>query len=91
VIRSKFPDVEIPDLSLTDFVLAGAVGRGDRPALIDAHSGRTITYAQLAESVQAVAAGLADRALAGARCSLTTLRTCPSTRSPSMRSRRSVA
>ena len=65
MIGSKFPDVEIPDLSLTDFVLAGAMGRGDRPALIDAHSGRTITYAQLAESVQAVAAGLADRGFGG--------------------------
>ena len=61
MIRSNFPDVEIPDLSLTDFVLAGAMGRGDKPALIDAQSGRTITYAQLAESVQAVAGGLADR------------------------------
>ncbi len=65
MIGSKFPDVEIPDLSLTDFVLAGAMERGDRPALIDAHSGRTITYAQLAESVQAVAAGLADRGFGG--------------------------
>ena len=61
MIRSPFPDVEIPDVSLTDFVLARAGERGDRPALIDAPSGRTITYAQLAESVRAVAAGLAER------------------------------
>jgi acyl-CoA synthetase (AMP-forming)/AMP-acid ligase II len=61
MIRSKLPDVEIPDVSLTDFVLARAVGRGDKPALIDGPSGRTITYAQLAESVRAVAAGLAAR------------------------------
>ena len=26
MIRSPFPDVEIPDVSLTDFVLAGAGG-----------------------------------------------------------------
>jgi acyl-CoA synthetase (AMP-forming)/AMP-acid ligase II len=61
MIRSEFPDVEIPDARLTDFVLARAAGLGDKPALIDATSGRTITYAQLAESVRAVAAGLADR------------------------------
>lgn len=61
MIRSKFPDVEIPDLSLTDVVLAGAMGREEKLALIDAQSGRTITYTQLAESVQAVAGGLADR------------------------------
>jgi acyl-CoA synthetase (AMP-forming)/AMP-acid ligase II len=61
MIRSPFPDVEIPDVSLTDFVLAGAAGLGGRPALIDAASGRTLSYAQLAESVRAAAAGLAGR------------------------------
>jgi acyl-CoA synthetase (AMP-forming)/AMP-acid ligase II len=61
MIRSPFPDVEIPDVSFTDFVLAGAVELGDKPALIDASSGRTVTYAQLAHSVRALAAGLAGR------------------------------
>jgi acyl-CoA synthetase (AMP-forming)/AMP-acid ligase II len=61
MIRSPFPDVEIPDTPLTEFVLAGAGKLGDKPALIDAPTGRTITYAQLAESVRAVAAGLAER------------------------------
>jgi acyl-CoA synthetase (AMP-forming)/AMP-acid ligase II len=58
VIKSPFPDIEIPDVPLTDFVLAHAGELGDKPALIDAPSGRTITYAQLVESVRAVAAGL---------------------------------
>jgi acyl-CoA synthetase (AMP-forming)/AMP-acid ligase II len=61
MIRSAFEDVDIPDVSLTEFVLARAEELGDKPALIDGSSGRTITYAQLAESVRAVAAGLADR------------------------------
>jgi len=61
VIRSPFPDVEIPDESLTEFVLTGPGGRGEKPALIDAPSGRTITYSQLVESVGAVAVGLAER------------------------------
>ena len=61
VIRSAFPDVEIPDVSLTDFVLARAAERGDKPAFIDAPSGRTISYAQLLELVRAAAGGLAAR------------------------------
>jgi acyl-CoA synthetase (AMP-forming)/AMP-acid ligase II len=61
VMRSPFPDVEIPDVSFTDFVLARAGELGDKPALIDAASGGTITYAQLVESVRAVASGLAER------------------------------
>jgi len=61
VIRSPFPDLEIPELPFTDFVLARAGKLGDKPALIDAATGRTITYAQLAKSVRAVAAGLAER------------------------------
>src|ERR671936_2059945 len=61
MIRSPFPDVEIPDVALTDFVLARTGELGERPALIDAPSGRTITYAELAESVRAVAAGVAER------------------------------
>ena len=35
MVRSPFPDVEIPDMPLTDFVLARAGGLGDKPALID--------------------------------------------------------
>src|ERR671930_2279980 len=60
MIRSPFPDVEIPDVPLTPFVLARAGELGDKPALIDAPTGRTITYAELAESGRAAAAGLAD-------------------------------
>ena len=61
MIRSPFPDVEIPDVPFTDFVLARAGERGDKPALIDGPSGRTITYAELVESVHGLAAGLAER------------------------------
>jgi len=61
VIKSPFPDVEIPEVPLTEFVLAHAGELGDKPALIDAPSGRTITYAQLVDSVRAVAAGLDER------------------------------
>ena len=49
--RSPFADVEIPDVPLSDFVLAGAGGLGDK---LDGPSGRTVTYAQFAESVRPV-------------------------------------
>jgi acyl-CoA synthetase (AMP-forming)/AMP-acid ligase II len=61
MIRSPFPDVDIPDVSLPDLVLARAGEFGDKPALIDAPTGRTITYVQLVEAVRATAAGLAER------------------------------
>src|ERR671916_1605852 len=63
IFRSPFPDVEIPDVSLTEFVLGGAAGRAERPALIDGVSGRVLTYGQLAGAVRAAAAGLARRGL----------------------------
>ena len=44
MIRSPFPDVEIPDMPFTDFVLERAGERGGKAALIDGPSGRTITY-----------------------------------------------
>jgi len=39
-------------------VLAGAAERGDKPALIDGPTGRTITYAQLDDAVRRFAGGL---------------------------------
>ncbi|HJR08587.1 MAG TPA: 4-coumarate--CoA ligase family protein [Pyrinomonadaceae bacterium] len=61
IFRSPYPTIELPDVPLTPFVLAGARVRGDKPALIDAASGRTITYRQLFDYVQAAAAALAAR------------------------------
>jgi acyl-CoA synthetase (AMP-forming)/AMP-acid ligase II len=61
MLRSPFPDVEIPDVSFTDFVLARADEFTDKPALIDGPTGRAITYGELASSVRMVAASLAER------------------------------
>jgi acyl-CoA synthetase (AMP-forming)/AMP-acid ligase II len=60
-IRSPHPDVEIPDLPLHELVLAGAVERGSRPAVVDGPTGRVLTYGQLASGVRQMAAGLAER------------------------------
>jgi acyl-CoA synthetase (AMP-forming)/AMP-acid ligase II len=61
IYRSPHPDVDIPDVPLSQFVLERADERADRPALVDGPSGRTLTYAQLADGVRRVGAGLAER------------------------------
>jgi acyl-CoA synthetase (AMP-forming)/AMP-acid ligase II len=63
VYRSPHPAFEIPDVPLADFVLARAAGRGDRAALVDGASGRTITYAQLPGLVDRAASALSRRGL----------------------------
>jgi acyl-CoA synthetase (AMP-forming)/AMP-acid ligase II len=61
IFRSPLGDVTVPEVTLPAFVLEHAEARGDRPALIDGPTGRTLTYAGLARAVRSVAAGLAAR------------------------------
>jgi len=61
IFRSPFPDVDVPDVTLTAFVFEQAGSRGDRPALIDGPTGETLTYAELVRQVRSLAAGLANR------------------------------
>jgi acyl-CoA synthetase (AMP-forming)/AMP-acid ligase II len=61
---SPHPPLEIPETPLAEFVLAGAAARGDRPALVDAVTGRSISYAALPELVDRTAAGLARLGIA---------------------------
>ncbi|HUG86415.1 MAG TPA: AMP-binding protein [Euzebya sp.] len=58
---SPLPDVEIPAMALTPYVLAHAARLGDKPALIDGPTGRTLTYARLAGAVASLAGGLVAR------------------------------
>lgn len=49
----------IPDLTLPEFILARAQTRDQRSALVDATTGRVVTYGELAIDVRRVGAGLA--------------------------------
>jgi acyl-CoA synthetase (AMP-forming)/AMP-acid ligase II len=62
-LASRYPDVEIPDQSVPEFVLAGGASRPDAPALVDGLTGDSISHAQLATYVDRVAAALAARGL----------------------------
>jgi acyl-CoA synthetase (AMP-forming)/AMP-acid ligase II len=63
IIRSSFPDVEVPEVSITELVLGDAARLGDKPAIVDGASGRSLTYTQLIDGVRRVAAGLAAHGL----------------------------
>ncbi|MBW3618824.1 MAG: AMP-binding protein [Actinobacteria bacterium] len=61
VFTSPYPDVDIPEVPVHEHVLGRAREWGDRVAIVDGPSGRTVTYAELADRVDRVAGGLAAR------------------------------
>ncbi len=58
---SPFPDVVLPDMPLTPYVLRNSLADPDRPALIDGPTGRIITHGQLVDGIARVAGGLSAR------------------------------
>jgi len=61
IFKSPYPDVEIPNKPLTEFLLEEFQAFGDKPALIDGPSGRTLTFTQLIGAIRLVAASLSQR------------------------------
>ena len=59
--RAPEPDLTIPEVALTPFLLERAAARGDRPAFIDGANGRSLTAAGWADAVRRSASGLAAR------------------------------
>ncbi|MGF1427916.1 AMP-binding protein [Kitasatospora sp. LaBMicrA B282] len=58
--RSEYPDVPVLDQPLHTLVLSRAAEYGDRSALLDGLTGERVSYRELAEAVDRVAAGLAE-------------------------------
>ncbi len=63
IFRAPEPPLALPEVPLTPFLLDRAAARGDKPALIDGPTGRTLTYHAWATEVRQAAAGLAARGL----------------------------
>ena len=61
VFHSPWPPPAVPDVDLTSFALRHAPRLAGRPALVDAASGRTLRYGELAAGVARAAGGLARR------------------------------
>jgi acyl-CoA synthetase (AMP-forming)/AMP-acid ligase II len=61
IVRSPFTLPPIPDIDVTSFALRHSPRLGEKPALVDAASGREIAYGQLAPLVRRAATGLAAR------------------------------
>ena len=61
IYRSPYPDVDIPDIPIQDFLFQHAAKYSDKAALIDGPTGRTLTYGELVAAVRRTAAGLAGR------------------------------
>jgi acyl-CoA synthetase (AMP-forming)/AMP-acid ligase II len=58
IFRGPYPDVEIPEVSLTEFTFNSIGDFQDKTALIDGPTGRSYTYAQFESAVRRVAASL---------------------------------
>jgi acyl-CoA synthetase (AMP-forming)/AMP-acid ligase II len=61
LFRSPFPDIEIPEVSLTEFLFGNLGSLAGKPALVDGPTGRTLTYGQIAGAIRLVASSLARR------------------------------
>lgn len=59
IFRGPWPDIELPQVSVCDSVLLTARRFEDKPAIIEGETGRTLTYKQLVQQAERVAAGLA--------------------------------
>lgn len=61
IFRGPYPDVSIPEVSLTDFIAQTSSKIPDKLALIDGPTGRSLTYSQFDDAVRRTAASLAKR------------------------------
>jgi acyl-CoA synthetase (AMP-forming)/AMP-acid ligase II len=64
IFKSPYPDVAVPDVAVTDHVLADVASRADKTALIDVPTGARMTFGELATNIRRTAGGLVGRGLA---------------------------
>ena len=64
IYASAKPAPEIPDIDVTSYVLERAESLGDKAAIIDGPTGRSLSFEEVAQAIRACAAGLAARGFA---------------------------
>ena len=64
VHASTIPDVDIPDVPITEHVLRRASEVPDKPAFVDGLSGRVVTFAELSDRIHRFAGGITARGFA---------------------------
>ena len=64
IFRSPYPDVVIPNVTVTEHVLGDVAGRANAVALVDGVSGASISFGELRARVLRAAGGLAARGFA---------------------------
>jgi acyl-CoA synthetase (AMP-forming)/AMP-acid ligase II len=68
IFRSPYAEITIPEVPLTQLILESAARFQDKPALVEASTGRAITYRELAEKIERAAAGLNGRGFRKGDC-----------------------
>ena len=58
IVKSPYPDVEIPDVSVPGFVLSNIDRFGDKVAMIDGSTGERFSYRQIGDRIRGFAGGL---------------------------------
>ena len=58
VFTSRYDDVDIPDVGIHQVILEACEQYGDRMAIIDGPTGRSMTFAQLGDAIRRFAGGL---------------------------------
>ena len=61
IFKSQQPDIDLPETDLTSVVFGRVDEVGEKPALIEGTTGRTLTYNQLREQTNKFSAGLNER------------------------------
>lgn len=61
IFKNDKPEIQVPNSDLTSIVLAKVDELGDKAALIDGPTRRTLTYTQLRTQIHHLAAGLDQR------------------------------
>src|SRR5438445_13896866 len=61
IVRSPLPDLSLPNLDFSSFILERGRRLPNKTALIDGVTGETLTFGQFTSTVDAVAGGLLGR------------------------------